>query len=173
MSSVSALKAKLKRLENERRKEDDGAAQAARMSTPDLLEYLLTACEEAGLDGLSAAALEEVRPVLASTAKDCTFADHRERAMTTPCLVRQTAHVKNDEQIVVRLPKELADRLRAYAGQLAVEFGVPVSVGAATRRLIAAGLDETLAVRPFAKAKQTRQRAEQSHARRGRANRGA
>jgi len=49
--------------------------------------------------------------------------------------------MENDAQIVVRLPQEMADRLKAYADRLASEFGVPVSLGAATRRLIADGLE--------------------------------
>jgi hypothetical protein len=49
--------------------------------------------------------------------------------------------MENDAQIVVRLPQEMADRLKAFSDRLAREYGVPVSLGAATRRLIADGLE--------------------------------
>lgn len=49
--------------------------------------------------------------------------------------------MKNDAQIVVRLPQEMADRLKAYAERLEQEFGVPVSLAVATRKLLESALD--------------------------------
>ena len=50
--------------------------------------------------------------------------------------------MKNDAQIVVRLPQEMADRLKQYAERLEREFGVPVSLAVATRKLLESALEQ-------------------------------
>lgn len=46
-----------------------------------------------------------------------------------------------DVQFAARIPQDMADRLKAYAEKLEADFGVPVSVAAAARRLLTEGLD--------------------------------
>jgi hypothetical protein len=46
-----------------------------------------------------------------------------------------------DAQIVMRVPQEMADRLKECAATLSREYGIPVSVAAAARRFIAEGLE--------------------------------
>ncbi len=41
-----------------------------------------------------------------------------------------------DAQIAFRLPQERVEQLKAYAAQLTQEFGAPVSVAAALRRIV-------------------------------------
>jgi len=48
--------------------------------------------------------------------------------------------MEKDAQLVLRLPAEMHDRLRAYAAQQADKAGVPVSVAAAARKLLSEGL---------------------------------
>jgi len=49
--------------------------------------------------------------------------------------------MEQDAQIVMRVPQVMADQLKEYAARLSREFGVPVSLAAAARRLLADGLD--------------------------------
>lgn len=49
--------------------------------------------------------------------------------------------MEHDAQIVIRVPQGMADQLKEYAAKLSREFGVPVSIAAATRRLIVDGLE--------------------------------
>jgi hypothetical protein len=49
---------------------------------------------------------------------------------------------EQDAQIVLRLPQEMVGRLKGIAAKLSREFGVPVSLAAAARRFIAAGLEQ-------------------------------
>jgi hypothetical protein len=50
--------------------------------------------------------------------------------------------MEHDAQIVLRVPKALADQLKAYADKLSREFGVPVSQASAARRLLSDGLND-------------------------------
>jgi hypothetical protein len=49
--------------------------------------------------------------------------------------------MEHDAQIVIRVPQEMADQLKEYAAKLSRDFGVPVSLAAATRRLLSDGLE--------------------------------
>lgn len=52
----------------------------------------------------------------------------------------QPVEMKNDVQIVVRMPAEMADAVKAYAEDLAASAGVPVSTATAVRKLLESGL---------------------------------
>lgn len=60
--------------------------------------------------------------------------------------------MEQDTQLVTRVPKDLADRLKTYADHLSADFGVPVSVAAAVRRLLVKGLDDAGIPKPEADA---------------------
>jgi hypothetical protein len=49
--------------------------------------------------------------------------------------------MEQDAQIVMRVPQVMADQLKEYATNLSRDFGVPVSLAAAVRRLLAEGLE--------------------------------
>ena len=49
--------------------------------------------------------------------------------------------MEQDAQIVMRVPQVMADQLKEYAARLSREVGVPVSLAAAARKLLAEGLD--------------------------------
>jgi hypothetical protein len=51
-----------------------------------------------------------------------------------------SADMANDTQIVIRVPQAMAEGIKAYAEQLSAEVGVPVSVAAATRKLLSDAL---------------------------------
>ena len=52
-----------------------------------------------------------------------------------------SSEMANDAQIVIRVPEAVAARIREYASQLSKEVGVPVSVAAATRKLLGDAID--------------------------------
>jgi predicted DNA-binding protein len=62
--------------------------------------------------------------------------------------VGHSADVENDTQLVLRVPKEMADRLKAHAERLADDYGVPVTTSAAMRKLLADALDVAEASKP-------------------------
>lgn len=47
----------------------------------------------------------------------------------------------NDYQLVIRIPVELQERLSDYVERLSREFGLPISMAAGARRLLAEGLE--------------------------------
>jgi hypothetical protein len=53
----------------------------------------------------------------------------------------EQAAMEHDAQIVIRVPQDMADQLKEYSAKLSRDFGVPVSLAAATRRLLAEGLE--------------------------------
>lgn len=52
-----------------------------------------------------------------------------------------SGEMKNDAQIVIRVPQEMAERLKDYAAKLEAEYGIPVSVAVATRKLLDTALE--------------------------------
>lgn len=58
--------------------------------------------------------------------------------------------MEQDTQLVTRVPTVMAERLKAYADKLESDFGVPVSVAAAVRRLLNDGLDRAGIPKPEA-----------------------
>jgi hypothetical protein len=57
-------------------------------------------------------------------------------ARQRPRVQLDSADMANDVQMVIRVPQTLAARVKEYAEQLSKEVGVPVSVAAATRKLL-------------------------------------
>jgi hypothetical protein len=53
--------------------------------------------------------------------------------------------MEHDAQIVVRVPQQTADRLKDYAAGLTVQFGIKVTVAAATRKLLEDALEKAFA----------------------------